>query len=852
MPDPALTIVEQLFQEKVFKKTLNNGLRILLKEDTRAELVAIQLYVKTGSIHEGKYLGTGISHYVEHMLFKGTARRSFREISETIHASGGHANAYTTFDRTVYYIDTLAESLDLSLDILADMAFDSQFLEEECLKERDVILREMDMYLDEPDQQVGEACFTQAFRAHPYRFPIIGVKDAFLSLRREDLFDYYKERYIPNNMTLVVVGNFNTQEVLKGIETHFGKAVYKALPPYLVPQELPQLAQREARLYGPYNISRGQIAFKIPHLSHPDSPSLDILANILGQGQSSILWQKLREELKLVYDIEAHTWKPGQEGLLSISYTCENGKRAEAEQAIFELLEAFKQTLVCSKLLEKTLRQALVGEINARKTVSGQATRLGMAEVVVGDLGYPRLYLQKLANLTPEAIQAAAKAYLRPEGSTLVSIEEEVKSSLAAASSCLMPSLQDFELYTLSNGLRIALQADPRFPKISLRATLRGSVLYENASTYGLTGVLSTLLTKDTAKRTALEVAQTLESLGIHFSEFAGNNSFGLSLEALETDLDVALDILKEGLLAPKLTLEAFETEKENQIAQLKEEDDDILSYGRRILQERFFGEHPYRYSALGSLASLERLKLEDAKAQLKRLVVAPNLILSASGAFHKENLLKKLEALFGAMPPCPSFQAASLEAPSLSPKNLKETLDREQAVVLVAYPDCGVCSASYEIGAVVEEIFNGLSSNLFSQIREQKGLAYYVGASRFIGMQTGMFYLYAGTHPSKQKEVLTEMRLEIERLKAGNLTDSELARAKQHLKSKKRFALQSPGARAAEAACNILYDKPLNAWKTYDSRIDRVSKEAIQAFAQEYFRPELSTELCVLPVSKT
>ncbi len=848
MTDPALGIVEQLLQEKPFKTTLNNDLSVLLKEDHTAELVSIQLYVRTGSIHEGKYLGTGISHYVEHMLFKGTNRRTFRDISESIHASGGHANAYTTFDRTVYYIDTLAKSLDISLDILADMAFDSLFSEDECLKERDVILREIDMYLDDPDQQVGEASFKQAFRIHPYRFPIIGIKDAFLSLSRDDLFSYYQERYVPNNMTLVVVGQFHTQEALRKIEAHFGKVTYQALPPYSVPQELPQLAQREERLYGPYNISRGQIAFKIPHLSHPDSPSLDILANILGQGQSSILWQRLREELKLVYDIEAHAWKPGQEGLLSISYTCENGKRAQVETTIFEVLETFKCTLVCTKLLEKTLRQALIGEINARKTVSGQASRLGVAEVVIGDLAYAKLYLQKITALSPEAIQAVAKAYLKPERSTLVSLEETSQTPSVALDLKTKLSLHEFELHTLPNGLTIALQDVPHLPKVNIRATLRGGVLYEDASTYGLTGVLASLLTKDTAKRSALEVAQTLESLGIHFSEFAGNNSFGLSLEALESDIALALDVLKEAILAPKLLPEAFELEREQQIAQLKEEDDDILGYGRRILQERFFRDHPYQYSALGSLASLANLTLNDAKKQLERLVVPQNLIFTVSGAFHKEKLLEKLKQDFETMRPCPGFQPLESITPSFQPQCINENLDREQAVVLLAYPDCGVCSPSYEVGTVLEEIFNGLSSHLFNQIREQKGLAYYVGSSRFAGMQTGMFYLYAGTHPAKTQEVLDEMQIEIQRVLTGEIQDSELARAKQHLKSKQRFALQSPASRAAEAACNLLYHKPLNAFKTYDSRIDSISKEAIQAFAQAYFKTELSTTLCILP----
>jgi zinc protease len=845
--DPALAIVDKLFQEKITQTTLENGLSVLLKQDTSADLVSVQLYVKTGSIHEGQYLGTGISHYVEHMLFKGTKGRSFSAISESIHASGGHANAYTSFDRTVYYIDTLAESLDLSLDILADMAFDSQFLEKECLKERDVIIREIDMYQDDPDQQLSEAVFTQAFRAHPYRFPIIGIKAGFLSLQQADLYSYYKERYVPNNMVLVLTGRFEEAQALEKIKHYFGQVPYKALAPYVVAQELPQLAKRTQRLYGPYNISRGQIAFKIPHLSHADSPALDILANILGQGQSSILWQKLREELKLVHEIDVHAWKPGQEGLLCISYTCENGKREAAERAILGALEDFKSTVVPQKLLDKTLRQALMGEINARKTISGQASRLGTLAVVVGDLQYPAIYLKKLSRLAPQDIQAVAQSYLCAERSTVVSLEAKETEAKTFPTLELSSSLPDFELHTLKNGVRVALQPIAGASKVSLRASLLGGVLYETDQTYGLTALVSTLFTKDTASRSALEVAQTLEALGISFSEFAGNNSFGLSLEALPDDLDLGIDIIQQALLHPKLSQEAFELERAHQISQIKEEDDDILGYGRRLLQERFFGDHPYKYSALGSVASLESLSLGDAQKQIQALCLGPNLVLSASGSFDKEKLLDTLQRSFGSIQSA-SFQPVQLGAPSFKQHTIKETLDREQALVLLAYPDSGIASSAYEVGSMIEEILSGLSSHLFSRVREQKGLAYYVGASRFVGIHTGMFYLYAGTHPSHYQEVLAEMYLEVERLKTGHLTDGEIARAKQHLKSKKRFSLQTPAARAAEATCNILYGKPLNSWRSYDSLIDSISKETIQDFCEKYFQKQLSTELVVLP----
>src|SRR3954447_13291267 len=213
-----LRLLDAFWREPVERTILPNGLTLIMKRDTSAALASVQVWVKTGSVHESAHLGAGLSHYLEHMLFKGTERRAGREISATVQAHGGYINAYTTFDRTVYYIDLPSEHTAVAIDLLADAVLRSTLPADEALKEKDVILREIAMTKDEPDSRLWDALFSTAFREHPYRQPIIGHRDVFSTVSHDDLASYYQARYVPNNLVVVIVGDIDPVETRTVVE----------------------------------------------------------------------------------------------------------------------------------------------------------------------------------------------------------------------------------------------------------------------------------------------------------------------------------------------------------------------------------------------------------------------------------------------------------------------------------------------------------------------------------------------------------------------------------------------------------------------------------------------------------
>src|ERR1051325_1910217 len=192
--------------------TLDNGLQLIIREDKSAPVVSPQAWCKAGSIHEGKWLGAGLSHVLEHMLFKGTTNRGPGKIDQEVQDAGGYMNAYTSFDRTVYWINVPNTGGKVAIDILCDIMQNATLPADEMAKEKQAILREMDMNQDDPGQRSARRLFETAYTRSPYRFTIIGYPDIYNRVAREDVFTYYKEKYAPNNVFFVVVGDVSVKE----------------------------------------------------------------------------------------------------------------------------------------------------------------------------------------------------------------------------------------------------------------------------------------------------------------------------------------------------------------------------------------------------------------------------------------------------------------------------------------------------------------------------------------------------------------------------------------------------------------------------------------------------------------
>jgi len=864
--NPDLALLAPLAAEQVVRRTLPNGLTLLIKPDHRSPVASVQLWVKTGSIHEDAALGSGLSHYLEHMLFKGTRAprpHTARQISEQVQAHGGSINAYTTFDRTVYYIDLPSQHASLAIDILASMALRPTLDKAEAEKERDVILREIAMGEDDPDQRLAQALFATAFRQHPYAHPIIGHRELFERVTHEELVRYHRARYIPANMVLIVTGDVSPDQIAQEAEAHFATTPRLPLPPLYIPDEPAQLAPRTWEQTADVELTRAGIAWAIPGLTHPDTPALNLLALLLGGGDSSLLWQTIREKKSLVHAIDATSWAPGSNGLFYIAYTCDAAKRDAATAAIHAELDRVKKTGFRPAQLRKAIRQLVVGEINTRKTVSGQASRLGAAEVVIGDLHFAQSYFERLAALRPADIQSALQRYLIPQASSTVSLNPKPKDAEPAlpqskktrAKSPQPLPAPAFTEHTLPNGARLLLRPDSSLPNVHLRLCGLGGGTYEPADRRGATSLLATLLTKDTQRNTAAQVAQKIEEVGGSFYPMSGNNAFGLALEVLPSDLPLAHELLADSVLRPTFRKATLEQERAAQLAALQDDNDNPVSYGLRQLRRHFFGSHPLAIGPNGSEATLPKITARDLSALHAQLLAPQNLVFVAAGDFDVKKMTASAAKLLKGLPQATAHTAPkrassqpTARAIATNTGAFAETRPGQQAVLFEAYPAPSIRDDAFFVSEVLDELFSGMSSRLFERVRETLALAYYVRSSRIIGTDTSLFYFYAGTEPGKETAVLGEIEAEIARVARGGVTQSELARCKTRLKAGHQMGLQTNSQRALQAALNTLYGRPADDSADYAQRIDAVTRADLATFAKEYLRPELRLRLTLSP----
>ena len=833
-PDPtAITIPPTGAQKWV----LPDGLTIIVKEDRSAPVASVQAWCSTGSINEDERLGAGLSHILEHMLFKGTKTQSNSAIAQKVQDVGGYINAYTSFDRTVFWIDLPKAGVATALDVLSDAMMNSTLPPDEYLKEQEVIRREFAMGLDDPDRMAGQLLFATAYQRHPYRLPVIGQIEVYNQLTQEQVMQYYKSRYVPNNLTFVVVGDVDANQVRQQLTDFFKAYPEKSLKPIYIPAEPAQLGRREVHQEFATELTRLSLAWHVPEVTHPDVPALDLLSAILGEGRSSRLYRRVRDETGLAYSVSAFSYTPGDPGLLGLDATVEPAKRDAVQTLMLEIVEEVKQTGVTAEELTKAKKMSLSHHLGALTTMRGQASDIGSNWLLTRNLNFSRDYLDAVQKVTLDDLKRVAAHYLVNDHLTIVSLNP--KGSLAAQAGPAKPvTAGEVQKIELSNGLRVLVREDARLPLVAMTAVFRGGLLAETPKTNGITRLMAKSLLKGTKTRTAEQISREIETVGGVISSDAGNNSFSIGVDVTQPDLKLGVTILSDVLLNATMPEKAVAREKEGQIAGIKQEEEQLTTVARNIMREALFHDHPYALRANGAADAVQRLTSKDLLAFRDRYVVAKNGVISVFGNVSAAEVKQLFEQALGQMK---AGTLALSDAPKPSPMGKTEPVDarrdKAQAVLMVGYRGADVFSPDRHALELIDEASSDLGSRFFIRIREQMGLAYYVGASQVQGLVPGLFAFYLGTDPAKVEPVKTAFLDEINKLASEGLTAEELARAKKKLVGQQQIANQSNDTFGFQCALDELYGLGFNFHKSLEADIEKVTLEDIKRVAAKYFR---------------
>ena len=860
---------------------LDNGLTVVFEEQHAAKVAAFQVWVKAGSADE-RLDQAGLAHLHEHMLFKGTTRRGPGEMAHAIEANGGEVNAWTSFDQTVYHVVMASAFAEEGLDILADAVRHPAFDAGELAREIEVVCEEIKRSQDTPGRRASRDLFATAFQKHPYLRPVIGWEETVRGFTREKVLEFYRRHYTPDNMVLSVCGDLTLERLKPWVEkglggdwgrTYAGPVVRAVEPPH----------PTRTFLLRPDDVKEVyfNLAFPAPAAEHPDTPALDVLAMIVGQGDASRLSMEVKRTRELVNDIHVYAYTPKDPGLFTLSMTLKAEKLTEAVPLATQILLSLREEPVGEDELATVKSLIESDAIYGRETVQGIARKLGFYESTPEGIEGEAKYYADVAALTPADLQAVARKYLLldrvtvtallpPElvvteaemnrlldlaqSATPIAITPRKKRALGPAGITLTartsgPSTSEIHLETLPSGATLIVREERAVPLYAVRAVYSGGLRYETEADNGLTALLCRMLTRGTPRYDAEEITHLNDDYAGSLSGAGGRNSVGMRGEFLTRHFDRSFDLFTECLQNPTFPAAELERERALVLQDIHTREDKPSGVAFDLLQKALFPTHPYRLPTLGEKASVEAITPDILRAHHQAYMNPSQLTLCVIGDVKTEDVVARARAAFGAnRHPAKAAPQIAPEPPLADRRVVKKTLARAQSHYVLGFRGLRITDPARLPLEVLSTILSGQGGRLFIELRDKKSLAYSVSSFSVEGVDPGYFAVYMGTSPEKVEAARSGIQVELERIKQDRVLPAELERAQQHLLGVHEIGLQRNGARAAVLALDHAYGMGFENFMHYGDQIRAVTVDAVLATAQTLLDFDHSVEVVVGP----
>ncbi|MBU4261565.1 MAG: insulinase family protein [Proteobacteria bacterium] len=846
----------------LYKETLSNKLTVLVKETPGTKVATVQIWVKAGSIYEDKN-EAGITHLIEHMIFKGTPTRGLGRVAGDIEEVGGRINAYTSFEYTVYHATLSARFWERGLDVLTDALRHSTFDPDELEREKKVILEEIRMRNDRPETKLFEQLMTTAYTVHPYRLPIIGTAQSVTGFTRDDILKYMQDHYHAENFTVVVVGDVRYADVLSAVKNLMGDIEQgdHVQPP--LPQEPDQDAPRFFQQKDDINQTHLALAFPVTPFVHPDTPVLDVIAAILGQGEASRLFNELRNEKRLVYRVSAAAFTPKDKGLMEATATLDAAKLPEAMEAMLEEFFRLKYLRVSEEELNRVKRNLESDFVFNLERAEGQARTLGSFEFLTGD---PREdeYLIKVRTVSADDVMRVAQKYfttrnisvgcLLPLDATMdlnlemfvqiIAKAEEAAKNSVPPSLIINAYLNDVHRFQLANGITLLVREDHSIPTVSMRAIFPGGLRSETEATNGAFAFISELQPTGTEKLSSRELALAIAEMAGSVSGFNGKNTFGLKADFLARFFDDGLRLFRDIIITPAFDEAEAEKIRPELLAQLKQQDDSLPSLSFREFNRLLFQGHPYALNNSGSEAAIKNFTTGNLKKIYKEHAIPEKMVLAVAGDVKAGDVQELVDKYFGGWAnPAENNDMVQENflppPPPARPEFFSVERDKEQVHIVIGFLGVPLSSEDRYPLEIIETVLSGQSGRLFNELRDKQSLAYSLSAFSLFGLETGSFGIYIGTSPDKRDEVIKALWKELYQIQEETVSDEELTKAKNLLISQYELGLQTHGAQAMEMGLNETYGLGQDYGNRYIDEIEKIDGPRVLEVARRYIQPD-------------
>lgn len=867
------------FTQGVKKTVLDNGLTVLTKEVHTAPVVSVQVWYKVGSRNEVKG-ENGISHQLEHLMFKGTTARPV-QFGRLFSALGSQFNAFTSYDETAYFGTVQRDRLEALLTLEADRMENSLIGPEQLKSEKRVVISELQGYENSPGYRLSRAVMRDAFPNRAYGLSVGGTKADVEKFTVEQVRNYYQTYYSPDNATLVITGDFATEPVLKVVKETYGKLTKRGNEEKRTRENVapsspvaPTTKKAPIVLKQPGSAALLQAVYPLPDIKHPDVPAIDVMDAILTGGRSSRLYQALVES-GLASSVSGGAAELIEPGWYEINATAAPGQElSKIAQVLQESLGKLQQQPVTTEELNRAKTQLQASYILGNQDITSQASQLGYNQTIAGDYHFIEQYLAAIAKVTPAQVQKVAKTYLNPAKQTIGFFEPtqpdgkpgtssagsgrtvenfspgkpvdpaELAKYLPPATSATDSAKQSLpEEFTLNNGLRVLLLRDRSLPTINLSGQIDAGTEFDGNQKAGLANLTAANLMNGTQTKNALTLAKTLEDLGADLSFSASREGVNVSGEGLSKNLPILIQTLADVLENATFPADQLELSRQRALTSLKVQLDDPRGLGRQVFQQAIYPEnHPFH--SFPTFESLKSISRDDLLGFYQKYYRPDSTTIAIVGDFDPVKVKTLLNQAFGtwqATGKPPVLKISSVPLPQTSTRLNKIIPGKAEAVTYIGYNGISRKDPRYYAALILNQILGGdtLSSRLGTEVRDRLGLTYGIYSGFAAGINPGPFLIQMQTAPGDTQKAIASTLALLKQLREQGVTEAEFNTAKRSLTNSYPVDLANPSNVSSIILDNAVLGLSRSEIRDFPQRIQAVTMAQMQQAIEDLIKPE-------------
>ena len=887
---------------------MKGGPTCLFLPDSTAPAVSVQAWFRVGSLTETDQL-EGISHFLEHMIFKGSENLEVGELASLAESSGGDINAYTTNESTHYDLISMPDKFEECLEALLDALWWPRFEDSEVRQEKQVILSEWNRTYEQPDQVLQYHLYREAYGPrHPYGRAILGSRRTLKNIGAAELKKYHKQFYSPSSAVLVFAGAFDVPRV-KSILRKRRKNFF-AKWPKLQGRKMPKVPRPAPLNAGPRIVVRRgrsgtahvELAFEIPPLTHRDAPALEVLGIVLGAGESSRLYEHLCMNTSLMFDVSTDAYLSGGPGLFFLGGYAAPGNIEKAIEQILQVAkQIFEEETVSPDELDRVRMNYLTGLEFRREGMTGRARVAGYSELITGDPNYHFKYMKKVMKVDANDVSDVARRYLSPSRLTagvffpkgeapqinarrirkavwkgfesdleqngkVESRNQEVGDTSAAANRILFASPKRSCFYNskrpktknepiereLPGGGRLVMLPDSGPHVFSLRAVFLGGQRNEPARLAGLHALMMSVAPMATERCPSFIHTKEVEGLGANIDGFSGRNTFGLTASGLSAVLPEVMERFVELLSAPAFDEEDVEFTRAELNAERDSELDDLGQWCRLKGYQLLYGKHPLGRHPLGTSKTMATFNQRALRREWRKRTSPADLVIAMAGNFNVSYLEERLPKMLKSWAASAHRETSVPQpAPPRTPSRKRfrsYTLEgASQSHIHMSFLGTTFHDPAKHALAIISAVLGSQGGGFFLELREKRGLAYDVSVSSYESLDPGPISIYAATPAGKEKLVVDLMRQEIARVGTKGLSDKEFQRAKAYLIGGGSRAHQRAFARVADLAGRFVHGLGWETLQETKRQIEQVDMDSVREAARHFMKP---SKECLVIVS--